>query len=72
MESFNNAQREIVNMFKCDLNDEELRELKQVLSEYLAKKLISEVDKIAKEKGYTAEIIDGWKDEHFRTPYDSK
>ncbi|MCW3110750.1 MAG: hypothetical protein JWQ09_5256 [Segetibacter sp.] len=59
-------------MFELDLNEEELKELKQILSEYLAKKLVMEVDKIAKEKGYTPEIIESWKDEHFRTPYNNK
>ncbi len=69
METLNNAQLELLKLFKCGLSEQEYRELKQILSEYLAKKLIAEVDKIAEEKGYTAEIIEGWKDEHFRTPY---
>lgn len=69
MDTLNNARREILKLVKYDLNDEELRQLKQLLSEYLANKLMKEIEKESIEKGYTPEIIDSWKDEHFRTPY---
>ncbi len=69
MAGLNNAQLEIIKMFHENQTDEELYEIKQVLSEYLAKKLMKEIEAESIEKGYTPEIIDGWKDEHFRTPY---
>lgn len=68
MPALNNAQLELLKLFNCDLSDEEIGEVKQILSEYLAKRLITEVDKEAKERGYTPEIVSSWKDEHFRTP----
>ncbi len=69
MPALNNAQLEILKMFREDQSKEELYEIKQVLSEYLAKKLMKEIEAESIEKGYTPEVIDSWKDEHFRTPY---
>ncbi len=69
MPSLNNAQLEILKLFRENQSEEELYEIKQLLSEYLANKLMKEVEKESLEKGYTPEIVDGWKDEHFRTAY---
>ncbi len=69
MAALNNAQLEIIKMFRKDQTEEELLELKQVLSEYLANKLIKAIEEESVEKGYTREIVDSWKDEHFRTAY---
>lgn len=69
MPALNNAQLEIIKLFKYNLNEQEL---KQLLSQYLFKKAIAEIDKIAEEKGYTAEIIETWKDEHFRSQYNRR
>jgi hypothetical protein len=72
MAALNNAQLELLKLFHEDQSKEELAEIKQLLSEYLAAKLMREIEKESLEKGYTPEIIDSWKDEHFRTPYTSK
>lgn len=69
MIKLNKTQKEILKMFHENQAEEELFEIKQILSEYLAKKLMKEIEKESIEKGYTPEIIDSWKDEHFRTPY---
>lgn len=69
MNTLSNAQLEIIKMFEPDQSEEELRELKEALSQFLAKKLAREVLKESQEKGYTPEQIDNWKNEHFRTPY---
>lgn len=69
MPALNNAQLEILKLFHENQSDEELHEIKQVLSEYLVNKLMKEIEKESIEKGYTPEVIDSWKDEHFRTPY---
>jgi hypothetical protein len=44
-------------------------EKRQQLADRLAEELMNEIEKECIEKGYTAEIIDSWKDDHFRTPY---
>lgn len=69
MISLNKTQKEILKMFDENQTEEDLAEIKQLLSEYLANKLMKEIEKESIEKGYTREIIDSWKDEHFRTPY---
>lgn len=69
MHALNNAQLELLKLFSCDLSSDEIGEIKQILSEDLSKKLISEADIEAKERWYTPEIAASWKDEHFRTSY---
>jgi hypothetical protein len=69
MASLSNAQLEIIKMFDKDQSDQELMELRQVLSDYLANKLVREIEKESAEKGYTREIVNAWKDEHHRTAY---
>ncbi|MCW3112961.1 MAG: hypothetical protein JWR18_1357 [Segetibacter sp.] len=69
MPALSNAQLEILKLFHENQSQEELYEIKQLLSEYLANKLMKEIGKESLEKGYTPEIIESWKDEHFRTPY---
>lgn len=68
MTQLNNAQKEILKMFDENQSEEELLELKQILCEYIATKLMKEIEEESIEKGYTPDIIDSWKDEHFRTP----
>ncbi len=69
MISLNKTQEEILKMFDENQTEEELFEIRQLLSEYLANKLIKEIEKESIEKGYTSEMIDNWKDEHLRTKY---
>jgi len=69
MPALSNAQLEIIKMFHKEQTEEELLELKQVLSEYLASKLTRALEQESVEKGYTRETVDGWKNEHFRTSY---
>jgi hypothetical protein len=66
MESLNNAQKEILNLFKYQHTEEELVEIKQLISEYLFKKAISMADAEAEAKGYTKEVMMAWASEHSR------
>ena len=59
-------QLEILKLFRNDQPDEELLEIKSLLTAYLAAKVTSEADKAFQEKGYTADIFDKWKREHSR------
>src|SRR5258708_3688319 len=67
MASLSNAQLEIIKMFDKNQSEQELFELKQVLSEYFANKLVKEIERESVEKGYTKEVANTWKDEHYRT-----
>ena len=66
MPALNNAQLEILKLFRHEKTEEELLELKEILSDYLFNKAISLADAVYEEKGYTAEDIQKWKDEHTR------
>lgn len=68
MPTLNNAQLEIIKMFDENQSEKELRELKDILSAYLADKLSKSILKESREK-YTSAQINNWKDEHFRTAY---
>ncbi len=66
MPALNTAQLEIIKLFDNDLSEKDLRELKQVLIEFLAKKVVEEADKAFDEKGYSAVDIEEWKAEHYK------
>jgi hypothetical protein len=66
MESLNNAQKDILNLFKYPHSEQELLEIKQLISEYLFKKAIAMADAEAEAKGYTKEVMKTWATEHYR------
>lgn len=66
MPALNNVQLEILKLFKHDQSEEELFEIKKLLSDYLFTKAIKLADESFQEKGYTLEDIKGWENEHSR------
>jgi hypothetical protein len=64
--ALNKIQLEILNLFRDDQSEEELQEIKSLLTAYLAAKVTSEADKAFDEKGYAVAIFEEWKKEHFR------
>jgi hypothetical protein len=64
--ALNNAQLEILKLFRNDLPEEELQEIKSLLTTYLASKVTMEADRAFTEKGYATTIFETWKQEHFR------
>lgn len=66
MEPLNNAQKDILNLFKYQHSEQELVEIKQLISEYLFKKAIAMADAEAEAKGYTKEVMKSWATEHYR------
>jgi len=66
MAALNNAQLEILKLFKRERSEDELFEIKKMLSEYLFDKAIHQADEVYEKKGYTANEIEQWKDEHTR------
>ncbi|MFN7119383.1 MAG: hypothetical protein ACK4TA_21475 [Saprospiraceae bacterium] len=71
MSALNTAQLEILKLFDRQMSEAELMELKQLLIDFLAKKVVEEADKAFDEKGYTAEDIERWKTEHFQIEKDN-
>lgn len=64
-----NIQLELLKVFSVDLSEEQLREIKVLLTDYFAKKVTSEMDKLFEEKGWGEEKIEEWSKEHMRTKY---
>jgi hypothetical protein len=64
--ALNNVQLEILKLFRNNQPEEELQEIKSLLTAYLANKVTLEADKAFVEKGYAATIFETWKQEHFR------
>jgi len=64
--ALNSAQLEILKLFRNDQPEEELQELRSLLTAWLAAKVTFEADKAFQEKGYAATIFEKWKHEHFR------
>ena len=64
--ALNSIQLEILKMFRNNQSEEELQEIKSLLINYLSNKAVAEADKAFVEKGYTPEVFESWKNEHFR------
>ncbi len=64
MGALNNAQLEILKLFKFEKTEEELLEIKKLLSDYLFRRAIKLADKAFEEKEYTVEDVENWKNEH--------
>ncbi len=62
----NNTQLEILKLFRSNQPEEELMEIRSLLTAYLAEKVTQEADKAFDEKGYSTTIFEKWKKEHFR------
>ncbi len=50
-------------------SEEDLRELQQAISNFFAERADSEMERLWEEGVINEEVIEGWKNEHMRTPY---
>lgn len=66
---FNKAQLHLLQMMSYIKTNEELDELKNVLSDYFAKKVDSELDALCAQGAITESTIEEWCKEHLRTAY---
>lgn len=60
---FTNVQLELLKLYGREVTDEELLDIKQLLSDYFMGKAIDRADKIAVDKGYTQDTFDSWRNE---------
>jgi len=56
-----NAQMELVNWFQLEMTDEEVKELRQILTQHYANKITADVDKLFEENGWGQEKIEEWR-----------
>jgi hypothetical protein len=62
-----NLQIELLKVFSYDLSDAALLEIKALLSNYFAQKATDRMDELWEIKGWTAETMKQWGQEHLRT-----
>ncbi len=67
----NDTQLEILKLFNSQQSEEDLKELKSLLTTYLADKIVREADVAFEEKHYPENIFEKWKSEHFRKTHSS-
>ena len=66
MLALNATQKEILNLFQYELPEENLLEIKDIISNYLAKELIESADSDWDSQGLSNEVMEQWKNEHNR------
>lgn len=68
--NLSNLQLELLKMFSYELEDHQLNEIKDLLSNYFAKKATDEMDKLWDENNWDEKTMKDWTNEHLRTKYE--
>lgn len=64
-----NLQLELLKVFSRNVPDEDLKEIKVMLSNYFAQKAANLADEVWEEEGLTEEKMTEWRQTHLRTAY---
>ncbi len=67
-----NLQLELLKIFSREIPSSDLLELKNILSEFFAKKLVESANQAWKEQGWNEEKTQELLKTHLRTPYKKK
>jgi hypothetical protein len=62
-----NLQLELLKVFSFDISDNQLIEIKSMLTQYFAQKVTNDLDVLFEQKGWGIEKIEEWSEEHMRT-----
>ena len=65
--TISNLQVELLQMFKYNLPEGQLLELKKILCDYFAKMASDEADKLWESNRWTDATMDSWASEHLRS-----
>jgi hypothetical protein len=65
----NPIQVQLLKVFQYQRDEKELEEIRDVLLDYLDKKIQKEAGRVWEERGYSNELMDEWLNTHSRTPY---
>ncbi len=68
--NLSNLQIELLRMFHYNLPDNQLLEVKKLLSDFFAKSLTDEVDKFYEKNNWDENTINLLKEEHLKTKYE--
>jgi hypothetical protein len=61
-----NIQMELLKVFKEDMPNEQVDEIKKLLSNYFMGKALEEFDMLEEKNGWTKETYEQWGKEHWR------
>jgi hypothetical protein len=64
-----NLQVELVKLFSYKIAENQVLEIKQLLSNYFADKATEEMDRLWDENNWSEETMKEWSNDHLRTPY---
>lgn len=64
-----NLQLELLELYSASVSDEELRDIKHLLSMYYAQKAITAADAVWEEKELSNKKMEQWMKKKMRTPY---
>ena len=70
-EGLTNLQLELLKVFSYNLSDQQMAEIKALLSQYFAKKATKEMDQLWEDQDWSDETMEKWSKEHLRTKYKS-
>lgn len=65
-----NLQMELLQLFRYEMSEKELEDIRKILITYLADRITEDMDALFEEKGWGGEKIEEWANTHMRTPYE--
>ncbi len=65
--ALSNMQKELLKLYSTDIPDEQLNEIKLLLSNYFADKATQEMDKLWDENNWNNDTMNQWANEHNRS-----
>lgn len=61
-----NMQKELLKLYSTDIPDEQLKEIKILLSKYFADKATSEINRLWEKNNWDEQTMNQWANEHNR------
>lgn len=65
-----NLQLEILKIFRFDISENQIKEIRSLLAAYFAEKVTSDMDALFESNKWGEEKINEWSKEHMRTKYE--
>ena len=62
-----NLQLELIKLFRYELPDEQLLDIRRMLAQYFAQKVTDEMSQLWDERDWSDTTIEGWKNEKIRS-----
>ena len=69
IQAFSPYQMQILDCISKVNNDEEMSDIRDLISEYFSNKVLDEMDRLCESGKLTTATIQSWSSEHLRTPY---